>query len=80
MDDVCEPESGESLLMCMPQSLLDIMPVEYYAWWTINCCGLINDAVFMIVVSYVGCGDIWYSLTHIYTFMKIFRIMVRCSL
>ena len=33
----------------------------------LNCCGLINDAVVMIVVSYVGCGDIWYSLTHIYT-------------
>ena len=23
-------------LMCMPQRLLDIMPVEYYAWWTIK--------------------------------------------
>ena len=36
MDDVCEPKSGESPLMCMPQRLLDIMPVEYYARWTIK--------------------------------------------
>ena len=43
MDDVCEPESGKSPLMCMPQRLLDIMTVEYYAWWTIKAPNILTE-------------------------------------